>query len=126
MGAIFQFRFEFHYDVGPLWADNEAAQSHFGSWIDPSQIPLSSATRAECDRLDRWFYQSMNQEYPPDPSPWRQAECDRFNEAAANLFRAITRDLGPAYSVRNCQELLREDPDLDEYLRAPASFKRKS
>jgi hypothetical protein len=76
--------------------------------------------------MDEWFYQSMNHEYPPDPSPWRQEECDRFNAAAANLFRAITRELGPVYSIRNCQPLLQEDPDLDEYLKAPGSFKRKS
>jgi len=56
--------------------------------------------------LLEWYDQSLNWDYPPNPRPWRQEECDRFNDAVKP------------------PELM-EDPDLDEYLKDPKGFMRK-
>jgi hypothetical protein len=71
-----------------------------------------------------WHFTSLNQEYPPHPGPWRQEECDRFNQAAIELFERIQMELGGEYEVLNEQDPIIEDSDLDEYLKDPDSFKR--
>lgn len=74
--------------------------------------------------LSEWHDTSLNWDYPPDPSSWRQEECDRFNKAATDLFEAVVRELGDDFEVVNTQGWLVEDPDLDAYLKDPHGFKR--
>ena len=59
---------------------------------------------------------SLNWEYPPDPGPWRQAECDAFNAAARDLYEVIANELGATFVVDFHQEPLKEHPELDVYL----------
>ena len=75
------------------------------------------------NELCEWFERSLNWASPADPGPWRQEECD--NRAAKQLFEAIKMELGPSFEVQNEHRELREDPDLDEYLKNPEEFWRK-
>jgi hypothetical protein len=72
-----------------------------------------------------WHDQALNWEYPPDPGPWRQDECERFNQAAKDLLITVRQELGDHFEV--IDELVEEteDPDLDAYLRDPKAFKEK-
>jgi hypothetical protein len=72
-----------------------------------------------------WHRASLNWDYPPDPGPWRQPECDRFNAAAAKLLTDIRVELGPTFEVINRQDKMVEDPDLDAYLADPKGFRGK-
>jgi hypothetical protein len=60
----------------------------------------------------------------PDPGPWPQAECDRFNAAALALFEQVAAKLGEEFAVINAQQPVHEDPDLDAYLQDPKGFRR--
>lgn len=64
-----------------------------------------------------WYQESLNRDYPPDLGPWRQAECDRFNEAVQALLPIVGAELGDDFGVINAQPLAVEDPGLDEYLK---------
>jgi hypothetical protein len=75
--------------------------------------------------LAEWHDTSLNWDYPPDPGPWRQQECDRFNTAVAELLADIRRELGPTFRVIVRQQPCVEDPDLDAYLADPKGFRRK-
>jgi hypothetical protein len=75
--------------------------------------------------LAEWHDTSLNWDYPPDPGPWRQPECDRFNDAVASLLADIRRALGPEFEVIDEQVSCVEDPDLDVYLADPKGFHRK-
>jgi hypothetical protein len=73
-----------------------------------------------------WFDTSLNWGYPPDPGPWRQEECDRFNAASLNAFDRLRTELGPDWDIVPNFADLREDPDLDRCLADPAGFQRGS
>lgn len=127
-----KYRLRFWIERGPpacLWADNEAACEDLGagvSYIDLARLPLSADTIPSLEQLCRWYQESLNWDYPPDPGPWRQAECDRFNAAALALVPIVAAELGDDFEVINAQEPVIEDPDLDAYLRDPKGFRRHS
>lgn len=73
-----------------------------------------------------WHDASLNPAYPPDPGPWRQPECDRFNEAAEALLAAVRAELGDRFEVIDDQPDAAEDPDPDAYLADPAGFRRRT
>jgi hypothetical protein len=94
------------------------------SYIDLQDLPFSVGTAARITELCAWYQESLNWDYPPDPGPWRQAECDRFNAAVLALLPIVTAELGEDFEVINAQKLATEDPDLDAYLKDPKSFRR--
>lgn len=134
-----RYKLSFKYEeLGrtPLWPMNEAAYRDFD--IGPvalEKLPLSKETIKRAKALSAWYDQSLNPDYPPDyplypdyplhPSLWRQEECDRFNQAVKELYEAIEIELGEDFGLLWQQVELREDPDLDAYLKDPKNFKRK-
>lgn len=123
-GAKYVLRFFFEWGGGCLWAGNEAASRDFGPGPIEAELPLSAATLHRCEELGEWHDSSLNWDYPPDPGPWRQAECDRFNDAVRHLLADIRRELGAEFEVVDRQGEAREDPDLDAYLADPKGFRR--
>ena len=121
----YTIRFFFEWGGGWLWCGNKAACSDFGIGPIEGLLPLSDALRERGDDLSTWHDRSLNWDYPPDPGPWRQAECDRFNTAVHSFFEDIQQALGPNFEVLYHQRDAVEDPDLTEYLEDPKHFKRK-
>src|SRR5262249_20406678 len=121
-------RFFFEWGGGCLWAGNEAAVRDFGfgplDLREPCPLSLSAVTLSECQPLAGWHDTSLNWDYPPNPGPWRQHECDRFNAETARLLTAIQSELGPAFQVIDKQGQCTEDPNLDRYLADPKGFRR--
>jgi hypothetical protein len=78
------------------------------------------------NELMEWHDQALNWEYPPDPGPWRQEECERFNQAAKDLLADVRQELGKQFEVIDEFVEEKEDPELDAYLQDPKSFKRKT
>jgi hypothetical protein len=123
----YALRFFFEWGGGCLWAANDDANTDFGYGpLDTAdtKLPLSAETVRRCEELSAWHDTSLNQAYPPDPGPWRQPECDRFNEAARHLLATIRAELGDRFEVINQQPEAVEDPDLDVYLADPTGFRR--
>lgn len=123
--SIYKLRYFFDYGCLCLWADNEAARERFDYCVDLTKLLLSEATVAKAYEISEWFSRSLNWKYPPDPGPWRQDECDRFNDATADLLDMIRSELGLGYEVINEQQRLVEDSELDAYLADPKGFHRK-
>ncbi len=93
-------------------------------WADPEQLPVSATLRAELLRLVDWYDTALNRDYPPDPGPWREPECERFNTAVRDLVVRLRTELGADWVLHDCTEQMHEDPDLDRYLADPAGFRR--
>jgi hypothetical protein len=107
-----------------LWVGDDATCERFDYPVDHAALPLTRTTQARIDATLAWYDTSLDWEYPPDPGPWPQAECDRFNATVAALYATIVAELHPAFRVRNEHRPLREEPDLDAYLADPANFRR--
>jgi hypothetical protein len=118
-------RFFFEWGGGWLWGGNAAAYLDFDFGAIEGLLPLSQALLDRGDALSVWHDRSLNWEYPPDPGPWRQDECDRFNAAAHAFFADVQQELGEKFEILYQQQDVYEDPDLDEYLKAPQYFRRK-
>jgi hypothetical protein len=114
---------------GCLWPGNDASYRKYGlgpyDRREPCPIPISTSTVNKCIKIAEWHDKSLNWTYPPDPGPWRQEECDRFNQAVKELFIEIEKELGKEFILINQQALVKEDPELDMYIINPKQYKKK-
>ncbi|MEU9202875.1 hypothetical protein [Streptomyces sp. NPDC048332] len=116
----------FFFDAGSgtvLWAAPEDREA-WGYPVDPDRLPISHDLRDDLSRLVARYDTSLNWDYPPDPGPWREAECHDFNEAVRQALGRLRTELGPAWQIHDEFYALHEDPDLDRYLADPAGFVR--
>ncbi|MEU9744026.1 hypothetical protein AB0E12_33055 [Micromonospora chersina] len=96
-------------------------------WENPVRLdalPISAALRDELTRLVEWYDASLNWDYPPDPGPWREPECQAFNTTVRRALDQLRAELGDQWVIADHFEDVHEDPDLDRYLADPASFRR--
>jgi hypothetical protein len=125
--AKYVLRFFCEWGNGCLWPENDVMHEDpdLGPYDcrEPCPLPLSAEILRRCWELRQWHDGSLNWDYPPDPGPWRQEECERFNAAVFQLLDDLRRELGPEYLVLNQQRPLAEDPDLDAYLADPVGFR---
>lgn len=116
----------FCFDPGSgtlLWMDEpDEVWPEFA--MDLRQLPVSRSLIAELASLADRYDTSLNWAYPPDPGPWREEECVRFNDAVRRAIARLREELGPQWQIRDQSIELHEDPDLDRYLADPAGFKR--
>lgn len=123
-------RFEFEWRVEEvLWPSNNAARQDLndvGPLAEEDLPQLSAETWQQMRALTEWHDTSLNWSYPPDPGPWRQEECDRFNQATEALFERIRAELGADFEVINLHKPIQEDPALDAYLADPKGFRRRT
>jgi hypothetical protein len=127
-GATYVLRYFFEWGGGCLWPGDAAAYRDLGQGPldlrEPCPLPLSPQTLRRCRELADWHDTALNWEYPPDPGPWRQEECDRFNLASRELLATMRQELGAAFDLVDEQPVMAEDPDLDRYLADPKGFRR--
>jgi hypothetical protein len=125
MSEKYRMRYLFEWGGDCLWPENRIAHEKFGYPAALDRLPLSPKTIERIEELSAWHDQSLNWDYPPNPGPWRQEECDRFNEAAKELLATICRELGCGFEIVSVQPELGEDPDLDAFIADPKNFRRK-
>jgi len=124
MNPRYSLRYFFEWYGPCLWASNDAARDRFGCGVNVDELPLSDGTKNLAAELMLWHHQALNQDYPPDPSPWRQDECNRFNRASKQLLQTIRDELGNEYDIVDEQPLVSEDPNLDKYLKDPQGYRK--
>jgi len=124
--SITRYRARFFHDwsSGWLWADNGETRRVFGPTIDHHQLRLPPPLVEELDRLGSWHDRSLNTSNPDYPSPFRQQECDAFNQAVAAAFAQLSVELGDSWDLVDETRQLAEDRDLDRYMRDPRTFRR--
>jgi hypothetical protein len=120
-------RARFFFDAGSggvLWMVADRDKQRYGQPVDLAGLPIVPALKDELARLVEWYDGSLNWEYPPDPGPWREPECERFNQAAHRALRRLRDELGPGWDIADEFQDVHEDSDLDRYLTDPRSFRR--
>ena len=127
MPAKYCLRFFFdHGCSSPLWSASDATRTRFGYSVEPAALPISDGTRQRISSLCAWFDKSLNWKYPPDPGPWRQFECDRFNQEAEAFLESLRIELGGDFEVVDEFQRLAEDPELGKSSQDPTNFTRAS
>lgn len=136
--AALRLDFYFEWRGGCLWPADETALRRFGS--GPLEIgvctqegqrlagpklalPAELLRRIEAMTLEH--DSALNWDYPPDPGPWRQADCDAFNRSVDALVADLRAALAPEVEIVDKQIRYVEDPDLDRYLADPQRFQRR-
>ena len=123
-------RFFFDYGAGGcLWAGDKATLARLdvgpvdaltfdleGRVRKRPPLDLSEVAQTLRDRLDFQHSRYLNPVYPPDPSLWSQALCDRFNDDVDRLLEILRVELCNQYEIRDEQIRYVEDPELGEYL----------
>jgi hypothetical protein len=116
-----KYRLRFFFDAGSgicFWTANKLTEARFKNYpVQAEALPLSPKTIEQINQIATWYDRSLNWDYPPDPSPWRQEEWDRFNRAVKDLLDTVRQELGDSFEISNEYTDGNEDPDLDEYLR---------
>ena len=124
-----RYQIRFFHDWGcdsPFWCGNDAARAKFDVGpIQPEALGLSAQTSEQVYALAEWNNTGLNWDHPPDPGPWRQEECDRFNAAVDALLEVVRAELGEEYEILDEEHRASEDPDLDRYLADPKGFQRR-
>jgi len=97
-----KLRLRFFFDAGSgtcLWAGNDAARERFDYFVEPDELPLSAPSRERVRALVSRYDESINWDYPPDPSPWSEEESARFSRDARELLDALRVELGPDFEI---------------------------
>jgi hypothetical protein len=97
-----KYRLRFFFDPGGgicLWAGNDAARERFDYAIDASQLPLPENTWRRILYLCYWYDTCIDWNYPPDPSPWDEAEWQRFNVEAQKLLALVREQLSSEFEI---------------------------
>ncbi|MFF2750483.1 hypothetical protein ACFVVA_33710 [Kitasatospora sp. NPDC058048] len=103
MPSYLRFFFEYGVDT-PLWPGPSGSpdlDSPYDYPCDLDRLPITPATRAELARLADRYQSSLNEAYPPDPSPWSEEEKELFRRQAAAALEALRRDLGGGWTVED-------------------------
>ncbi|WP_432109186.1 hypothetical protein [Streptomyces sp. AA1529] len=117
----------FFFDAGSggaLWAATPEDRGSWGYCIELDRLPISRDLRDDLSRLTARYDTSLNWDRPTAPGPWREAECQHFNEAVHRALGRLRTELGPEWEIHDAFLALHEDPDLDRYLADPAGFAR--
>ncbi|MER0443560.1 hypothetical protein ABR738_03080 [Streptomyces sp. Edi4] len=117
----------FFFDAGSgavLWAATPEDAEVWGYPVELDRLPISHDLRDVLYGLIARYDTALNWDYPPDPGPWREAECHHFNEAVRQALSRLRAELGPAWQIHDEFNALHQDPDLDRYMADPAGFVR--
>ena len=122
-------RFFFEYGAGGcLWAGDDATRDTLGygpvdarrrsldEQVTAARFPLSIEASTLQEQLDFEHSGYLNPLYPPDPSLWSQALCDRFNARVEQLLALLKREIAETYLIVDQQDRYVEDSGLDAYL----------
>lgn len=97
-----EYRLRYFFDPGAgvcLWADNAATLERFDYPVDAEHLSLPENTWRRVLYICAWFDTSLDWNYPPNPSPWDQAERARFDLAAQQLLTLLREQLGSEYEI---------------------------
>ncbi|TDP97588.1 hypothetical protein [Labedaea rhizosphaerae] len=95
-------RARFFFDAGSgsvLWSDDDPARERFDYAIELDALPLSDGLRAELNRLIHAYDDSVDWDYPPNPTPWSPQQCARFNGEVRAAMTRLRAELGPEWEV---------------------------
>jgi hypothetical protein len=97
-----KFRFFFDPRSGVcLWAADDQARNTYGYPIALEELPISQSTKDFGNRLLQQFDTSIDGHNPGGPSLWADSKFIQFKEAANELFKSISTELGNAFELRN-------------------------
>jgi hypothetical protein len=95
-------KLRYFFDPGSgvcLWAGDDEARKAFGYPVELKQLPLSEEIVALGQQLIAQFDTSIDSDYPPNPSPWSDAEKQSFRAASQNLYVRLSSELGTRFEI---------------------------
>ena len=84
-----------------LWSSNDAARQTFDYPFDARDLSLPETTQRRLLFFAAWYDTSIDWNYPPDPSPWDEAERQRFNTEVQRRLATLRVQLGPDFEIED-------------------------
>ena len=101
-----RFWFEWGLDYACLCWDDQTTRDHFGVGpINFDKLGLSKDLQNVLRALGNEFQDSLDWDYPPDPSPWTQEHKDDFLRRSEKVYQRLVSELGEDYEVIYAVEL---------------------
>ncbi len=94
------FWFEWGLDTACLWCGDQITRDHFG--VGPiafEKLGLSEDLQNALRALGDEFQDSLDWDYPPDPSPWTQEHKYDFLRRSEEVYHRLVSELGGNYEV---------------------------
>ncbi len=95
-----RFWFEWGLDTACLWCADQITRDRFGVGpINFDKLGLSEELQNDLRALGDEFQDSLDWEYPPDPSPWTQEHKEDFLRRSGEVYKRLVLELGENYEV---------------------------
>ncbi len=94
----------FFFDAGSgvcLWSGNEVTNSKYGYAIAFADLPLSESAIKEGEELVQLYDNSIDWEYPVNPSVWATEEKNNFTIRVEQFINLLQKELGSSFFVQN-------------------------
>jgi hypothetical protein len=89
----------FEWGGGTMWCDNDQARDKFDVGPVEGKLNLSKQTLDKLEKLTLLHDSALNWEYPPDPSPWSQAQFEAFDIEALDILNIVKNELGSEFEI---------------------------
>lgn len=97
--AKYTLHFWFEW-LGPcLWGADEETKKKFGYAVDLSILPITEELRNHLIELRDEHDESLNWEYPPDPSPWTSQQKSHFLKRTEEAYKRLCSELGEEFQI---------------------------
>lgn len=94
------FWFEWGADDASLWCGDQKTRNRFDVGpISFDKLGLSEGLQNALRALGEEYQDSLDWNYPPDPSPWTQEHKDDFLRRAEEVYHRLVLELGEDYEV---------------------------
>ena len=97
---MYKLKLIFEWGGGTIWCENAQTRDKFDFGPVEEILNLSKETLDNLGKLTALHDEALNWEYPPDPSPWSQAQFKAFDIEALNILGIVKNELGSEFEVR--------------------------
>jgi hypothetical protein len=98
-------KLRFFFDAGSgicMWSADEISKEKFDGYpVECNELPLPENLWRKLRYLTAWYDTSIDWSYLPDPTPWSNEECLRFNEEVSVTLKEVITKIGCEYTIEN-------------------------
>lgn len=97
--AVYELKYWFEWWSGEIWGANDEAREKYGYPVDLDDLPLPAELKERILGLSDEHGDSLDPDYPPDPTPWTAEHIRDFEHRAKVAYEQIKAELGETFEI---------------------------